>query len=38
MHDSNALALLAVAGLGMATSAALLVRSLVIAFRKTPAI
>jgi hypothetical protein len=37
MYDWNAWALLAVAVLGMTTSAALLVRSLIVAFRKAPA-
>lgn len=36
VHDWNALALLGVASLGMATSAALLIRSLVLAFRTPP--
>jgi len=37
MTDTNGLALIAVAGLGMVTSAALLVRTLIVAFRKAPA-
>ena len=37
MHDWNAWALLGVATLGMATSAALLVGSLIAAFRTPPA-